>query len=76
MSVLGVLVWLLVLASSVLAATQPIPAGYLQDSGLTVEEYRQIAGAGWVVGIGIAAIGLAAYAYVTVVLIRRGREFA
>ncbi|MEO8638781.1 MAG: hypothetical protein ABI458_02560 [Chloroflexota bacterium] len=76
MSVLGVLVWLLVLVSSGLAAVQPIPAGYLQDSGLTVEEYRSIAGAGWIIGIVFAAIGLAAYTYVLVVLIRRGREFA
>jgi hypothetical protein len=76
MSLLGVLFWLLVLVSSALAATQPIPAGYLQDSGLTVEEYRSIAGAGWIVGIAFAAIGLAANGYVVVVLIRRGREFA
>jgi len=76
MSVLGVLFWVLVLASSALAATQPIPAGYLQDSGLTVEEYRSIAGAGWIVGMALAAIGLAANGYVVVVLIRRGREFA
>lgn len=76
MTVLGVLVWLLVLVSSALAATQPIPAGYLQDSGLTVEEYRSIAGAGWIIGMAFAAIGLAAYTFVLVVLIRRGREFA
>jgi hypothetical protein len=76
MSVLGVLVWLLVLVSSALAAVQPIPAGYLQDSGLTVEEYRSIAGAGWIIGIAFAAIGLAAYTYVLVVVIRRGRAFA
>ena len=76
MSLLGVLFWLLVLVSSALAATQPIPAGYLQDSGLTVEEYRSIAGAGWIVGIAFAAIGLAVNGYVVVVLIRRGREFA
>jgi hypothetical protein len=76
MSVIGVLFWVLVLASSALAATQPIPAGYLQDSGLTVEEYRSIAGAGWIVGMAVAAIGLAANGYVVVVLIRRGREFA
>ena len=76
MSVLGVLFWVLVLASSALAATQPIPAGYLQDSGLTAEEYRSIAGAGWIVGMALAAIGLAANGYVVVVLIRRGREFA
>jgi hypothetical protein len=76
MSVLGVLLWLLVLVSSAVAGTQPIPAGYLQDSGLTVEEYRAIAGTGWIVGMAFSAVGLAAYAYVMVVLIRRGREFA
>jgi hypothetical protein len=76
MTVLGVLFWVLVLASSALAATQPIPAGYLQDSGLTVQEYRSIAGSGWIVGMALAAIGLAANGYVVVVLIRRGREFA
>jgi hypothetical protein len=76
MSVLGVLFWVLVLASSALAAIQPIPAGYLHDSGLTAEEYRSIAGAGWIVGMALAAIGLAANGFVTVVLIRRGREFA
>jgi hypothetical protein len=76
MSVLGVLFWLLLLASSLLAATQPIPAGYLQSSGLTVEEYRSIAHAGWIVGMAFSAIGLAAYTFVLVVLIRKGREFA
>lgn len=76
MSVLGTPFWLLVLVSSALAATQPIPAGYLQDSGLTVEEYRSLAGAGWIIGMAFAAIGLAAYTYVLVVLFRRGREFA
>jgi hypothetical protein len=76
MSVLGVLLWLLVLVSSGLAGTQPIPAGYLQDSGLTVEEYRAITSTGWIVGMAFSAIGLAAYAFVMVVLIRRGREFA
>jgi hypothetical protein len=76
MCVIGVLFWLLVLVSSALAASQPIPAGYLESSGLTVEEYRSIAGAGWIVGISLAAIGLAANGFVVVVLIRRGREFA
>lgn len=76
MSVLGVLLWLLALVSSALAGTQPIPAGYLQDSGLTVEDYRAIAGTGWIVGMAFSAVGLAAYAYVMVVLIRRGHEFA
>jgi hypothetical protein len=76
MSVLGVLFWVLVLASSALAAIQPIPAGALESSGLTLEEYRSIAGAGWIVGMAFAAIGLAANGYVLVVLIRRGREFA
>jgi len=76
MSVLGVLFWLLLLVSSLVAATQPIPAGYLQSSGLTVEEYRSIARAGWIFGMAFSAIGLAANAFVLVVLIRKGREFA
>ena len=76
MSVLGVLLWLLVLVSSAMAGTQPIPASVLQDSGLTLEEYRAIAGTGWIVGMAFSAVGLAAYIYVMVVLIRRGREFA
>jgi hypothetical protein len=75
MSVLGLLFWVLVLASSALAAIQPIPAGYLESSGLTVEEYRSIAGAGWIIGMAFAAIGLLANGYVVAVLIRRGREF-
>jgi hypothetical protein len=76
MSVLGVLLWLVVLVSSALAGTQPIPAGYLENSGLTVEEYRAITSTGWIVGMAFSAVGLAAYIYVMVVLIRRGREFA
>lgn len=75
MSVLGVLFWLLVLVSSALAGAQPISAGYLKDAGLTLQEYRSIAGAGQIVGMAFAAIGLAAYTYVLVVLIRKGREF-
>lgn len=76
MSVLGVLLWLLVLASTALAATQPIPAGYLEDSGLTVEQYRSITATGWIIGMALAAVGLAAYGFVLGVLIRRGRDFA
>ncbi len=76
MSVLGVLLWLLVLVSSALAGTQPIPTSVLQDSGLTLEEYRAITSTGWIVGMAFSAVGLAAYIYVMVVLIRRGREFA
>jgi len=76
MSVLGVLFWLLLLVSSLVAATQPVPAGYLQSSGLTVEEYRSIARAGWIFGMAFSAIGLAANTFVLVVLIRKGREFA
>lgn len=76
MSILGVLFWVLVLASSALAAVQPIPAGYLQDNGLTAEQYRAFAGAGWIIGMAFAAIGLAANTYILVVLVRRGSEFA
>ncbi len=76
MSILGVLLWLLVLVSSALAATQAIPAGYLDGSGLTIQEYRSITAAGWMIGMAFAAIGLAAYGFVLGALIRRGREFA
>jgi hypothetical protein len=76
MSVLGVLLWLLILVSNLVAATQRIPASYLSNSGLTVEEYRRLAGASSVAGVVIAAITLAAYTFVLVVLIRRGSEFS
>lgn len=76
MSVLGVLIWLLILVSNLLAATQRIPASYLSNSGLTVEEYRRLAGASSVAGVVIAAIVLAAYTFVLVVLSRRGSEFS
>ncbi|HTI30205.1 MAG TPA: hypothetical protein VL687_07600 [Methylomirabilota bacterium] len=76
MSVLGVLLWALVLVSTVAASGQPIPAGYLDSSGLTAEEYRAIARTGWIVGVSLSGIALAAYLFVTVVLIRKGREFA
>ena len=75
-SVLGVLLWLLVLVSNLVAATQRIPAGYLDNSGLTVEEYRKLVGLSSVIGIGLAAVVLAAYTFVLVVLIRRGSEFS
>ena len=76
LSVLGVLVWLLILASVAIAATQPIPAGYLENSGLTLEEYRSVERVGTIFGIVFAAIGLSAYTFVLVVLARRGSEFA
>ena len=37
------------LVVAVVAATQRIPAGYFDNSGLTVEEYRRLVGAGAVV---------------------------
>lgn len=76
LSVLGLLIWGLFLASSLLAATQALPAGYLEGSGLTVEEYRSLAGPGWIFSILFTATGLGAYIFILVVLIRRGREFA
>jgi hypothetical protein len=76
MSVLGLLVWALALLGNIVAATQTIPAGYLADSGLTVEEYRALIGVTWIFGVAISAIALAAYLFILVVLIRRGREFA
>lgn len=76
MAVLGLLVWALALLGNVVAATQTIPAGYLTDSGLTVEQYRALVGVTWIFGVSISAVALAAYLFVLVVLIRRGREFA
>jgi hypothetical protein len=76
LSVLGVLIWLLILASAVIAATQPIPAGYLENSGLTLEEYRSVARTGTIFGLVFTAIGLSGYTFVLVVLARRGSEFA
>jgi len=76
LSVLGVLLWLLVLASTVIAATQAIPAGYLDNSGMTLEEYRSVERVGTIFAIVFTAIGLGAYTFVLIVLVRRGREFA
>jgi hypothetical protein len=76
MAVLGLLVWAVALLGNVVAATQTIPAGYLTDSGLTVEQYRALVGATWIFGVSISAVALAAYLFILVVLIRRGREFA
>ena len=76
LSVLGVVIWGLALVGSVVAAVQPIPAGYLESSGLTIEEYRSFARIGTVVGLVITTVALAAYLFILVVLARRGREFA
>jgi hypothetical protein len=76
LSVLGVVIWGLALVGSVVAAVQPIPAGYLESSGLTIEEYRSFARIGTVVGLVITAIALSAYLFILIVLVRRGREFA
>ena len=76
MAVLGLLVWALALLGNVVAATQTIPAGYLADSGLTVEQYRALIGVTWIFGVAISGVALAAYLFILVVLIRRGREFA
>lgn len=76
MSVLGVLLWALILVGTLVASGQPVSAEYLADRGLTLEEYRAIARTGWIVGVSLSGIALAAYTFVTVVLIRRGREFA
>jgi hypothetical protein len=76
LSVLGVVVWGLALVGSVVVAVQPIPAGYLENSGLTIEEYRSFTRIGTVVGLVITTVALAAYLFILVVLARRGREFA
>ena len=75
MSVLGVLLWALILVSTLAASGQPISAEYLANRGLTIEEYRAIARISWIVGVSLSGIGLAAYAFVLVVLGRSGREF-
>jgi len=76
MSVLGVVLWALILVGTLLASGQPVSAEYLADRGLTLEEYQAIARTGWIVGVSLSGIALAAYTFVTVVLIRQGREFA
>lgn len=76
MSVLGVLLWGLILVSTLAASGQPIPAGYLEDRGMTVEEYRAVVRTGWIVGVSLSGIALAFYTFVVVALIRQGREFA
>jgi hypothetical protein len=76
LSVLGVLLWALILVGTLLASGQPVSAEYLADRGLTLEEYQAIARTGWIVGVSLSGIALAAYTFVTVVLIRQGREFA
>jgi hypothetical protein len=76
LSVLGVVVWGLALVGSVVVAVQPIPAGYLENSGLTIEEYRSFTRIGTVVGLVITTVALAAYLFILAVLARRGREFA
>jgi hypothetical protein len=76
LSVLGVLIWGLALAGSLAAATQPIPAGYLESSGLTIEQYRSFARLGSGIGLVVTGLALASYLFILVVLARRGREFA
>lgn len=76
MSVLGVLVWALILVGTLVTSGQPVSTEYLANRGLTLEEYQAIARTGWIVGVSLSGIALAAYTFVTVVLIRQGREFA
>lgn len=76
MSLLGVLLWALILVGTLVASGQPVSADYLANRGLTLEEYQAIARTGWIVGVSLSGIALAAYTFVTVVLIRQGREFA
>ena len=73
--VLGVLIWAIALVANIAAALAPIPAGYLQGSGFTLEEYRSFARIGWIIGISVCSVGLAGYLVVVVALARRGREF-
>jgi hypothetical protein len=76
LSVLGVVIWGLALVGSLVAAVQPMPAGYVESSGLTLEEYRSFARIGSVIGLAVTSVALAAYLFILVVLARRGREFA
>ena len=76
MAVLGVLLWALVMVGTLAASGQPVSAEYLNDRGLTMEEYQAIARTGWIVGVSLSGIALAAYTFVAVVLIRQGRQFA
>ena len=76
LSVLGIVIWGLALVGSLVAAVQPIPAGYVESSGLTLEEYRSFARIGSFVGLAVTSVALAAYLFILVVLARRGREFA
>jgi hypothetical protein len=75
MGVLGILVWALILVSTLAASGQPVSAEYLADRGLTLEQYQAVVRTGWIVGVSLSGIALAAYTFVTVALIRQGREF-
>ena len=81
--ILGIVIAGLLLILSILpligvlaAATQPIPPGSLQTSGLTQEQAEQFYRMGVVFGAAIFGIGFLAYLFVLVALIRGGRAFS
>jgi membrane protease YdiL (CAAX protease family) len=75
LSVLAIVVLGLGTVSSILALTQSLPGAYFDNSYLTVEEYRRITVTSAIFSMAIIGAFLAAYLFVTVVLIRRGRDF-
>ena len=75
-SSLGCLFFGLGLVLALLSRIEPIPEGYLEDIGLTLAQYERMASMGQAFGVGITAVGLAAYVFVLIVLARRGGEFA
>jgi hypothetical protein len=75
-SALGVLFLGFGLLGTLVAMSQPLPAGYLQTSGLTAEQYRSMIGVTFAFLAAILGIGLAVYVFVLVVLARKGSAFA
>lgn len=75
LSILALVVLGLATVSSILAFTQPLPSAYYTNLGFTVEDYRRIAVTSVIFSVAILGAVVAAYLFVTVVLIRRGRDF-
>lgn len=75
LSILALVVLGLATVSSILAFTQPLPSAYYTNLDFTVEDYRRIAVTSVIFSMAILGAVVAAYLFVTVVLIRRGRDF-
>jgi len=75
LSVLAIVVLGLGTVSSILALTQSLPSAYFDNAYLTMEEYRRITYTSAIFSMVIIGAFLAAYLFVAVVLIRRGRDF-